>query len=388
MKIANFTNIYLPFIAGVCISISNFKDQLEKLGHKVYVLAPSFDKRLEKDSDSNEILRYLSIKTNIKISFPIALKPYYKINRSIKKIDPDIIHTHQSYWIGRDAYRFAKKLKKPLVYTFHTNYEYYMHYLPIPKKFQRRFFKLLNLYEISFCNKCDAIIAPTENVYKDLTAKGVKAPIYVIPSGINIGKFSLSEERISKLKNKFNIKPKEKVILYLGRIEKEKNIDLLIQVFTKILKKYSKVKIVIVGDGQERKKVENLEREFPKRVIFPGKVSKDKVPQFYNISDIFIQPSVSETQGITTQEAMVSGLAVVAAKSKMGAIDFIENNQNGLIVKPEEDQFYAKIVKLIENPKLLNKIKETAKQIKEEIDIKKCAIKLEKVYLNCIENYN
>jgi len=381
MKIAYFTNNYLPYVSGVGSSIEGSRLELEKRGHQVYVLAPFFKEDAKKIVDGDRIIRYPSIQTNFKAKFPVAIIPAPKITRILKQINPDVFHAHHPFWLGAEALKYARKFRKPLVFTAHTKFEHYVHYIPFfPAKIMA---KLLLRKRTRFSNNCKAVIAPTEGIKKELIDENVKSPIHVIPSGINTDKFKNAEG--ARVREKLGILANEKVLLFLGRLGKEKNLDLLLKTIPQILNKYPLTKFLAVGEGEEKIKFSKLKKQYPQRVILTGKVLYKEVPDYYKAADIFLQPSLSETQGLTTVEAMVSGLAVVSVDSE--AIDnFIENRKSGLIVPADENSFLEAVCNLLDDDNLTLELQNNAVKLSNRIDIKNCTNKLLEVYNKVIVN--
>ncbi|MBD3244851.1 MAG: glycosyltransferase [Candidatus Moranbacteria bacterium] len=382
MKIVNFTNVFFPYISGVSVSINSIKQEMEKRGHEVFIFAPYFKKNSTKiftpKQEELGIYRYPSIKVKFRNNFYIAIKPYYKIFKILKKIDPDVIHSHQSFWLGYEALRYSKKLNKPLFYTYHANYEYYTYYLPIP--FKKKITSLVLKRDVNYCNKCKAVIAPTNSVKEELIFRDIKTPVKVIPSGLNLEKFKKKNFKdIKKIRKKLGIKKNDNVILFLARLEKEKNIDLLIRIIKYSLKKDKKLKFLIVGDGFEVINLRKIKKIYPKNIIITGSVKHSQVPKIYWISDIFLQTSFTETQGITTIEAMASGLAVVALNAQ-ATIDFIKNKRSGFLCGSNPKEFYKIIVKLFKNKALLKSIQKNSQLEVEKFNISKNCDKLIQVY--------
>lgn len=375
MKIVYFTNNYLPYISGVGSSIESFRLELEKRGHRVYIFAPFFKKGAKKNKDGERIIRYPSIQTNLKTKFPVAIIPAPKITRLIKQINPDVFHAHHPFWLGGEALRYAKKFKKPLVFTAHTKFEHYTHYVPFfPAKIMARL--LLNK-RTSFANRCEAIIAPTKGIKEELISEGIKSSIHVMPSGINTVRFKNAEG--TKIRRKLGILASEKVLLFLGRLEEEKNLDLLVKIIPQIFNKYPLTKFLVVGGGEGKSKFSKLKKQYPQRIILTGKVPYQETPNYYKVADIFLQPSLSETQGLSTVEAMVAGLAVVSVNTEVIG-DFIKDKKNGLIVSADENSFFEAIASLLDDHKFLLKLRNNATELSIRVDIENCTNQLLEVY--------
>jgi 1,2-diacylglycerol 3-alpha-glucosyltransferase len=312
MRIGIFTDAYDPQINGVVISTKILKKELEALGHHVTIITVSDPKVT--DSEEN-ILRLPSVPFAVLPNFRVGSIYSYKIMKSIKDLNLDIINTQTEFSLGVFARIVAKKMGIPIVHTYHTMYEDYSHYFSVKavdkyaKKLARKFSKLV-------CNTVQNVVVPTKKVELVLQEYGLNKSINVIPTGVDVKPFD--ERRFTfedklRLRNTLGLKD-EPVLLFVGRLAKEKSIDLVLKQLPETLKRVPNLKFLIVGDGPEmnRLKALSIEQGVEESVIFTGKVPWDQIGIYYGISDIFISASTTETQGLTYIEAMAAKKVVLA----------------------------------------------------------------------------
>ena len=374
MNIGFFTNTYLPAVSGVTTVIENYREELEKQGHNIFIFAAKYPNYHDKNPN---VFRFKSIDLNYKISYPLPIISSPRIGRIIKKLNLNIIHTHHFFLSGQIAWYYAKKLNLPLVFTYHTRYDLYTHYVPLPEELSKPLARILSTL---FANSCNAIIAPTKSIKELQIERGVKKPIYVIPSGINLDKFQKTNNK-EKIREKYRIKQDKILFLTVARLAPEKNISFLLKAFQKINKVRKNTCFIIVGDGPEK---ENLKKESKKlglaeKIIFTGKIPNAKIFSFYKETDIFLFASFSEVQPTIFTEAMASGLPIIAIKAN-GAKDVIINGENGFLSSYNLDKFVKIAVMLIHNKKLRKRISETAKKKAHNFSVENSTKKLLSFY--------
>jgi len=317
MRIGIFTDTYPPFINGVSTSIQMLENALRKKGHKVYIVTVNPDEMTYKLENKERILRIPGIPTGIYDYRLTTLYPIKAVN-IIKSWNLDIIHTHTEFGIGTFARVIGKQFDIPVVHTYHTMYEDYIHYITkgyfdAPGK---KFVEYLTKF---YCDKTiEELIVPTKKTY-DLFKEKYKYDrnVHIIPTGIEIDRFYKEKIDISKINNKkteLGITEDDLVVLFVGRIASEKSIDFLINNHSQLLKKNKKTKLLIVGDGPDLENYKKLakKQKIENSVIFTGKVAWNDIPLYYNMADIFVTASHTETQGLTVIEAMAASKSVVA----------------------------------------------------------------------------
>ncbi len=369
MKIGFFTDVYKPVINGVVSSISSFKKGLEELGHKVYVFAPTCPGY--KDDEKN-ILRIESVGLPLQHDYRISLPPLAKKMRKIIK-QLDIIHAQHPFFMGNYASFFADIYKKPLVFTHHTQYEKYSHYIPFEQETTQMFIRWLVK---DYANKCDCVIAPSESIRKMLLKQGIASRIVVVPTGVDLGVFENADKNI--VRKKYNIKQDKKLLLYAGRIEKEKNLEFLLKAFKLVLRKKPDTFLMLVGHGPEEGYLDGLIKKFKlEKNIFSVGVSRS-VQDYYAAADIFVFSSVTETQGLVLVEAMAAGTPVVAVDSP--GIKDVVDGKNGFLTKECLSEFSEKIIMILEDNALREEMSQNARKTASKYSIQKMSRKMLKVY--------
>ncbi len=332
MRIGIFSDTYIPQINGVSTSIEMLRKGLEKKGHKVYIvtvnpnsLKYSYDKR---------VLRIPGVPIGI---FDYRLTSVYPA-RAIKKIKSwnlDVIHSQTEFAIGTFARILSKQFNIPLVHTYHTMYEDYVHYIT-KGYFKKTSKKIVEHLTLFYCDlTATELIVPTKkarDLFKDKYQ--VKRDVHIIPTGIEIEKYSknYSLEKINKLKKSLNIE-NDIVLLFVGRLGLEKSVDFLIENHKNI-----NAKLLIIGDGPERENLEKLVKKLNlnDKVIFTGKVPLKDIGMYYKLGDIFVTASTTETQGLTIIEALAASLPVVAINDE-SFIEPIKNDYNGYLFNNKKE---------------------------------------------------
>lgn len=343
MNIGIFTDCYYPQINGVVTSAVTLKEELEKRGHNVTIVTvkiPGLD-------DEPGIIRIPSIPFRKWKEFRIGI--YYPVRtlNKIRKLKFDIIHTQTEFSVGLMAKLIGKILGIPVIHTYHTMYEDYTHYAANLKINRKIIKELSKIGSRIYVNECAGVIAPSVKTKEALLSYGVKKPIEIIPTGINLDNFKkgrFSDEEIRAKRQSLGINENDAVFLYLGRISQEKSIDVIISKLQSILKEYKNTKLLLVGDGPEKNNLENLARslDLASSVIFTGRVPWHETGLYYQLSDLFITASVTETQGLTIYEAMAAGIPVIAKKDD-NFLEVISDKINGRIF--ESDDALPEIIK-------------------------------------------
>ncbi len=336
MNIGIFTDTYYPQVSGVVTSTMILRSELIRLGHNVTIITVTHPDVEEQEG----IIRLPSLPFFFLPSQRVGMIYSHKIMNKIKKLDLDIIHTQTEFSIGIFGRIVAKRLDIPVVHTYHTMYEDYIHYvsrgimLKPASQFAKKVSKL-------YCRDCSAIIVPTIKVREALEQYGLRRHIDVIPTGVNIEPFEKSnydEQLIKDEKKCFGINENEPVILFIGRIAKEKSIDVIINSMNELIKKIPNCKLLIVGDGPERENLEELTNNLAisKSVVFAGEKPWAEIGKYYQMGDVFVGASLTETQGLTFAEAMAAQIPVVAKYDK-NLDGIIEDKINGRVFYKDED---------------------------------------------------
>lgn len=361
MKIGIFTECFEPVINGVVHSIDSTKKGLEGLDHKVYVFTPDYKNKNLKDPTVVPCP-----------SFPIGGTSYhfiYKLSDKIKKIaqELDIYHTHHPFLMGRRAQNLAKEFSKPVIFTHHTQYDQYLAYVPL---FKRLAGAALKNYLKKFCNNCTMVIAPSEEIAEVIKKYGTKSPIEVVHNGIEIERFEKKNSPEPKI---LSVLPQnKKIVLYTGRVAYEKNIDFLVRSFAETVRMMPNAFLVLVGSGAAEDDIKKLasDLKIEKNVIMTGAVKYDEIPTFYEHADIFAAASETDVHPLIALEAIAAGLPVIAVRA-IGFSDIVKDGETGFLTSKSEKEFSLKIIKLLDNDPLRERMSRLA--IKDSKNYSICA---------------
>jgi glycosyltransferase involved in cell wall biosynthesis len=372
MKIGFVVDAYYPSIDGAATSIRNFKAELERKGHEVYVICPKYPRY--KDTEKN-IIRIRSFKVPKAAGYRLAI-PFGLLEEIFKKEKFDLIHIHSFFTLGQKALKLTKKYKIPVVGTYHTQF---VDYVPgYYKIFSKALQKIAKRVIVNFYGKCDVTLAPSPQSKKILENYGVGSKIVVLPTGIVLDQFKAGNE--SKFRKMCGLK-NEKILLFVGRVGHEKNIPFLIKALKKITEKKKNVVLVIVGDGVARKSLELLAKSqgLKDKVIFTGFLDGPNLADAYAAASIFSFASLTDTQGIVLLEAMSLGKPVVAIKAN-GVIDVMAQEKGGFLAKNNLNDFSEKVLCLLKNKALCLKKQKGAKERAKEMSIENKTKELLEIY--------
>jgi len=329
MRIGLFSDAYYPIISGVSISVATLSRELKKMGHEVIIITNGHDLA----TYSEEIVRFRGTKLPMKglREFRIGKVTNRKIN-TIGSLNLDIIHCHTEFSMGRLGRKAAKKFNIPVVHTYHTMYENYVHF--ISKVFKSPLTFLSKWYSKNFADSADEVIFPTMKVKRAFDSYGYQKASHIIPTGIYLDKFrrdNYKTDYYMEMRNNLGIKKDDFVLLFLGRMSREKSVETLVKEFHKISKKRDNVKLLLVGGGPDLNYFKDLAAELGIRdkLICTGMVMPYEVAIYYHISDLFVNFSVTETQGLTYIEALASGVPLLVK---------YDDNLEG-VIKPGENGY-------------------------------------------------
>ena len=343
MNIALFTDTYLPEINGVATSVATLYKALKKQGHNVYVVTTKAG--ITKKTFENNILRLPGLELKALYGYKMTSFIHLStLNNEIKNMNLDIIHSHTEFGIGIFARICSRALSIPLVSTYHTTYEDYTHYVNklqlglVDDLAKNAVGKLSKLYVDS--GMC--VIAPSEKTKEMLERYKIKSKIFVIPTGLDLDRFdskNTNDSVISQIKQECQI-TKQKMLLFLGRIAKEKSVDVLIKTMSLVKAANLPVKLVIVGDGPAVGELKQMviDEEVENFVFFAGKKDGSLVPSYYHACDMFVSASVTETQGLTYIEALASKTVVFASDPEVVS-GLVIPNKTGYLFTDSDDLF-------------------------------------------------
>ncbi len=385
MNIGIFTNNYLPRVNGVSLSIESFRKELEQRGHRVFIFAPKYHNRHQE----KKVFRFPSLRVFNKTRRgyypipPVPLTFFIEVKKIIQDLNLDIIHSHQPYVLGKTAQRCAQELSIPLIFTNHTPYSQYLDHLSSDlRDFLGPYFaSLVADLVVDYANNCQLVTVPTVAMSKLLTEMGVRTSIKIIPSGLDLTRFQ-QEKDGSKIRKKYRLKKDDILLVLVSRLSYEKNVGFLLEVFQKIIKKRDNAYLMIVGEGLDRGALESMADSLglQNKVIFVGQVDYHNLPCYYKAGDIFVYPSLIDSQGLVLIEAMASGLPVVAMKETLGPQDIVSHNKTGFLVPNSQEKFTQAVLKLIDDAYLRQKFSQTAQAQVQQYSIQSSTDKLVAAY--------
>lgn len=344
MKIAMFTNTYLPHVGGVARAVQTLENGYRKLGHEVHVIAPEFKDAVK----SPEVLRVPAIQNFNGSEFSVCLPVPNVTHEFLSEFHPDVIHSHHPFLLGDSALREARKRHIPVVFTHHTLYERYTHYVPMDSLLLKRVAIQLST---EYCNLCDRVVAPSESIERLLKARGVTTPVKTIPTGIDLGFFAAGNGE--RFREEVGIDLKSKVIGHVGRLAIEKNLSFLADAVAASLREFPNTIFLIVGDGDAREDMLDrlTKQQVRRQVRAVGKLTGYALADAYAAMDWFVFTSQTETQGLVIAEAMAAGKPVCALDGS-GVREIVHDGENGVLLEYNASaiEFSAALGSLIRDP--------------------------------------
>lgn len=374
MNIAFFSESYKPYISGVTVSLDTLAKALRRLGHRAYIFAPDYGRKHEGDAD---IFRFPSLPTFYP-GFKVAIPFSRKISNALKGLKIDIVHSHSPFQLGLLGRRFARKAGIPFVYTFHTLFDQYLHYVPLlPGPLAK---KIMSAHLRNFCNSSDAVVAPSNYVKEYLVREGIRTRVEVVPTGVDLE--ALKGFAGKGIRERYGIGPNDIVLLYVGRLSKEKNLPFLLDSLKLIIRETPAVRLLIAAGGPKEEELRRLAVSLgmSSHLIFAGQVKQPEVFNYFAASDIFVFASTTETQGLVIAEAASSGLPVVAVDAG-GVSDAVIEGKTGYLVPHDVFAFSKKVSGLIKNEELRKKMsQEAARHARENFSAERYARRIEEIY--------
>lgn len=333
MKILMMTNTYIPIVGGLEKSIQVFSEEFRARGHEVKIVAPEFDKRPEHEPD---VIRVPSIEKFVGTDFSVGLPLPEVLQDALEEFKPDIVHSHHPFLMGDLALRVCGQNGIPLVFTYHTMFEHYTDNFAMDNEVMQKFVVEL---ATGYANMADQVIAPSESVANLLLSRSVRVPIEVVPTGIDVRRFS---EKSADPRKKFGIPSQAFVAGHTGRLAPEKNLIFLTQAVAEFLSREKKAHFLVVGQGPCEREMRKIFRALgvQKRVHFAGVQKGKALVEAYQAMDVFAFASKSETQGIVVAEAMAAHLPVVAVDA-FGVREVVKDKINGRLLNAESRTRFA-----------------------------------------------
>ncbi len=382
MKILITTDLFTTDTNGVVTSVKNLYDEMKKRGHDVRILTISDTSRSRKEGDI-----YYIRSVSLDLIYPNVRMPVSYHHRLIKELidwTPDIIHSQCELFSFQFALHIAKVTGAPIVHTYHTMYEQYITYVIPSERIGKLIVRAISRNRL---RKVERVVVPTGKVEDVLVKYGIRQGISVVPSGIDLEqhKIRLTEDERKQKKRDLGISDDSIVLLSLGRLGTEKNVDELIRYFAKASEEREDLVFLIVGDGPAKSDLEYLckELEISDKVIFTGMVEPSKVHEYYQLGDIFVSASTSETQGLTYIEAAANGLPLLCRKDPC-LKGVIEQGENGFAYNNEDD-FYNFLFKMISSKAWRKIAGKCSEELADNFGKRGFARSIEQIYISVLE---
>jgi 1,2-diacylglycerol 3-alpha-glucosyltransferase len=331
MRVGLFTNNYLPFRGGVTTAVETLRRGLEAQGHRVWVFAPAWS---TPHADPAYVFRYPSAPAPTYPGFAIPLPFSRRLSRAARELQLDVFHAQHPFLLGVTARRLARAEGRPLVFTYHTRYEKYAHYVPLPERLVAAAAVRL---ASRFADSADLVVAPSGRIADGLTAVGVRAPIATVPTGVPLDVFCPGDR--VEARRALGLPEDVPLCLYVGRLDREKSVERVIDAFGSIAGAVSGARLLLVGQGSHKAALERLAAASPARaaIDFLGSVVREDLPPYYRAADLFLFSSETETQGLVLAEAHACALPAVAVRAS-GVDEVVRDGETGLLTKSEAQE--------------------------------------------------
>jgi len=373
MRIVMFSNNYLPILSGVATSIVLFRRGLIEAGHEVHLVVPQYNSF---EDEEPYVFRIPALDLSEQLQVSLAMPFRAPIEVTMRGIKPDVIHSHHPIWLGDMAADFAQDLGVPLVFTFHTRYDAYaQEYVSlVPDLAEVVMQELVGRY----LERCAHVVAPTVSIRDFIRRKyDAETPVTVVPTPVDLTMYrDLDSQRI---RQGLGLDDAE-MLLYVGRLAGEKNLDFLLRAFAQIAAERPQARLVLLGEGPAEDELREMAQRLglDGRVILAGSVPHADVPHYAAAADLFVFASVTETQGLVLMEAMAAGTPVVAVEAP-GSVDMLAQG-GGVLVKPREDDFSNAVLRLLADESDLRQKGERAAQAVQRYAVPSVTDRLLEVY--------
>jgi len=384
MRICMFTNTYLPHVGGVARSVSFFAHDLREAGHRVLVIAPTFPACEAHDRHEPDLLRVPAIQNFNGSDFSVRIPSPFLVDEQVDRFEPHVIHSHHPYLLGDAALRTARRRQLPLIFTHHTLYEEYTHYITDNPENMKRFAAFLS---INYANLCDRVVVPSESIQTLIHKRGVTVPTAVIPTGVDVAGFSKGDGR--SFRQRHAIPQDAFVIGHLGRLAPEKNLAYLATAVARTLKKNRNACFLVVGDGPSRQAIDQIfvESGQHERLVLPGKATGQTLVDAYHAMDLLVFASHTETQGMVLIESMAAGVPVLALDAP-GVREVVDNGVNGCLLDGDasSDQFADVLHWVVDAPEQLMAWSQAARRTASVFGRDRSAEQMLRLYVDAVSN--
>ncbi len=378
MNILMFTNTFTPHVGGVARSVESFAEEYRRLGHRVLVIAPTFDGTPPGETD---VIRVPAIQNFNGSDFSVPVTLPGMLYSALEDFRPQIVHSHHPFLLGDSALRLAAARGVPIVFTHHTQYEKYTHYVPGHSTAMQRFAVDL---ATGYCNLCDAVIAPSESIAEMLRGQGVQTRIEVVPTGVDARRLMAGGRHTPRQsRERLGVPAKGFVVGHVGRLAPEKNLAFLAEAVARFLARRQDACFLVAGVGPSEAdlRAAPARHDVADRLHMAGVLERDALADAYRSMDVFAFASQSETQGMVLTEAMTFGVPVVAVDA-CGVREVVVDGKNGrLLAREDADEFAAALDEIATASAARRaKLRKEALATAEDFSIVRCAAKALSLY--------
>jgi glycosyltransferase involved in cell wall biosynthesis len=369
-----FSDSYLPRISGVVRSMESFVTELRRQGHHAAIYAPAASGYVDRDPD---IVRFPSVNPPGVPDFPLAIPFARRFLADVRARRLMVIHTHSPFLMGSAGRYATRRLRLPLVFTHHTMYAEYVHYVPlVSHRFSR---EVVTRYTVRYCNRCALVIAPSQVVKTFLLSRGVRAPMEVLPTaGLDLSRFGKLDP--SWVRQRYGISPGAPLLITVGRLAREKRFDVLLAAFAEAARGGPE-RLLVVGGGPQAEDLRKIAASLGigGQVAFTGPLEHDRVLDCYAAADVFVFASPTETQGMVVVEAMAAGLPIVAVDAG-GVGETLQDGVTGLLTDLDRHALGNAMRRMLDDAQLRHRCAESGRRAAREYAIEEIVRRLVELY--------
>ncbi|MBI3909700.1 MAG: glycosyltransferase [Armatimonadetes bacterium] len=374
MRIALFTESYSPVINGVATAVEWLAEALRERGHTVVVFAPRYPGHVD---PSGHAVRFPSFILPHHPNYPLAYPTSRDVFRAFRDGEFQVAHSHTPFATGQAARRWARRLGVPLVTTYHTLYAEYAHYAgSVVQAVARRW--LIHLSR-RYCQSADAVVVPTAPIRDVLRSYGLKRSVEVIPTGLPSRPPPAPDPTFPR--GEFGIPPGAPLVLYAGRLAREKNLGLLFSAFARVAKALPQARLLVAGGGPWLERARALARDTGagERIVLPGFIPRHRLPLCYVAADVLAFSSMTDTQGLVLVEAKACGLSAVSVAAH-GPATIVRDGVDGFLTPNDPQVFADCLLRLLCDRDLRARMSEAARADAARFSIHTTARRYEEIY--------